>query len=353
MSAERTEKATPKRRGEARRKGQLAKSADLNATVVLGAALATLALTAPTVVSSLRGLLTDTLRRTSTPGVVTADPVGLGREWATTLGSIVAPILIAAAVAAVCVQVLQNKPNLTATALKPDFKRLNPVTGVKRLVSIHGAIELLKSLGKIAVVGTALLLVIWPQVDRLPALMDSTPSAIGGTAGSLALRIAIVALGVLVPLSIGDLFWQKHQHEKSLKMSKQEIKDEARQADVAPEIKAAIRRKAAQLSRQRMLAQVPGADVIVTNPTHYAVALRYGRDVAAPRVVAKGADLVALRIREIGVEHEIAIVENPPLARSLYAQVEVGDEIPPLFFAAVAEVLAYVYRTSRRKLSWV
>jgi len=353
MSSDRTEKPTPKRRSEARKNGQLAKSADLNSTVVTGATLAMLVITAPGMAHSLQALLTDTLRRTADPSRLPTDAGGLAQHWATGLGSMLAPVFAAAAIAAVVAHALQNKPQLHTKSLKPDFKRLNPLTGFKRLASIHGAMELVRSVAKMSVIGSALALVLWPAIDSLPSLMQAPPGGILGTAGGLVEQLGIVALGVLAPLAIGDLVFQRRQHEKSLKMSKQDVKDEARQGDLPPEIKAAIRRRAAQLSRQRMLAQVPSADVIVTNPTHYAVALRYGKDFAAPRVVAKGADLLAARIREIAGEHEISIVENPPLARSLYAEVEVGDEIPALFFAAVAEVLAFVYRTSRRKLSWV
>ena len=227
------------------------------------------------------------------------------------------------------------------------------MSGFKRLAGVHAWAELVKSLLKIAIVASVAVMVIWPEIDRLASLGDQSPAQILNLTGTLVMRLAFVTIGVLVPLAIADLIMQRRQHEKSMKMSKQDVKDESRQQDIAPEIKGAIRRRQMQMSRQRMLAQVPSADVIVTNPTHYAVALRYGRDVSAPRVVAKGADLIAKRIREIAVENDVAIVENPPLARSLYAQVAVDQEIPADFFAAVAEVLAFVYRTSRRKLSWV
>jgi flagellar biosynthetic protein FlhB len=353
MSGERTEKATPKRRGEARKKGQVARSPEVNSTVVLLAAIGALAITAPAMASSLRLLLEDVMARVADPEVSTTTVGGLLQHFAQVALGLIGPILGAAAIGALIANLIQNKPALTPAAIKPDFRKISPMSGFKRLAGIHAWMELFKSLLKIVVVGGVAVLVIWPELDRLSTLGDQTPSQILDLTGALVLRLSFFILAVLVPLAAADLVVQRFQHEKSMKMSKQDVKDETRQQDIAPEIKSAIRRRQMQMSRQRMLAQVPSADVIITNPTHYAVALRYGRDVAAPRVVAKGADLIAKRIREIGIENDVAIVENPPLARALYAQVEVDREIPPDFFSAVAEVLAFVYRTSRRKLSWV
>jgi flagellar biosynthetic protein FlhB len=352
MSGEKTEKATPKRRGEARKKGQVARSPEVNSTVVLLATVSTLALTAPALGSSIQGLLRETLGRAGSPDVTTATAGGLVLHFAEIAFLLIAPVIGAAAIAGLVANVVQNKPSLTPSSLRPDFKKISPKSGLKRLGGVQSWVELVKSLLKVAVVASVAILVIWPRVSELATLGDQTPSAIGSLLSSLVIRLGFFILAVLVPLAIGDVIWQRYQHEKSMKMSKQEVKEESRQQDIAPEIKGAIRRRQAQMSRQRMLAQVPSADVVITNPTHYAVALRYGRDVSAPRVVAKGADLIARRIREIAEENDVAIVENPPLARALFAQVEVDQEIPPDFFSAVAEVLAFVYRTGRRKLSW-
>ena len=353
MSGERTEKATPKRRGEARKKGQVARSPEVNSTVVLLSAIGALAVTAPAMASAMRLLLADVMQRVSNPQITTTTVGGLLSHFATVAFGLIAPILGAAALGALIANLIQNKPALTPATIKPDFKKISPFAGMKRLAGVHAYTELVKSLLKIVIVGAVAVMVMWPELDRLTTLGDQSPAQILDLAGSLVLRLSFFILAVLVPLAVADLLLQRYQHEKSMKMSKQDVKDESRQQDIAPEIKSAIRRRQMQMSRQRMLAQVPSADVIITNPTHYAVALRYGRDVAAPKVVAKGADLIAKRIREIGIENDVTIVENPPLARALYAQVEVDQEIPPDFFSAVAEVLAFVYRTSRRKLSWV
>jgi flagellar biosynthetic protein FlhB len=353
MAGERTEKATPKRRSEARRKGQIARSTEVNSTVVLLSAVTALAVTASATASNLRALMTETMGRIAQPDVSSETIAGLIQHWASVLGELLLPVLVAAAAGGLIANIAQNRPSVTVAALKPDFRKLSPVAGLKRMVGLQSVAEFIKALGKVAIVAVAAVFVVWPEIPRLTRLGDLPPAAIADLAVSLLARLAFVVIAVLVPLAIADYLFQKRQYEKSLRMSKQEVKEEQRQQDIAPEVKGALRRRQMQMSRQRMLAQVPSADVIVTNPTHFAVAMRYGRDLAAPRVVAKGADLVARRIREIAEEYEITIVENKALARALYHEVEVDQEIPPAFFAAVAEVLAFVYRTSRRKLSWV
>jgi flagellar biosynthetic protein FlhB len=352
MAGERTEKATPKRRTEARKKGQVARSQEVNSTAVLLAAAGALAIAGPAMAANLRSLLTETMTRVAQPDITSQTIGGLMNHWAMAIGTLLAPVLAAAALAGVVANVIQNKPGFTPAAIRPDFKKVSPIGGIKRLAGPHALMEFGKSIFKVAIVAGVAALVLWPEIDQLASLGQMTPRAIGSYTAGLVIKLAFFILAVLVPLAIADLIFQRHQHEKQMKMSKQDVKEEHRQQDIAPEIKSAIRRRGMQMSRQRMLAQIPSADVIITNPTHFAIALRYGRDVSAPKVVAKGQDLIALRIREIAAEHDIAIVENPPLARALYKAVEVDQEIPAEFFTGVAEVLAYVYRTSRRKLSW-
>ena len=352
MAGERTEKATPKRRSEARKKGQVARSHEVNSTAVLLAATGALAISGPAMAAGMGRLLAETMARVSAPDVTSTTISGLMTHWTAEIFTLLAPVLMAAAAAGVVANVIQNKPGFTPAAIRPDFRKISPIGGIKRLFGPQALAEFAKSITKLVVVGAVAILVLWPEVDHLSRLSSMSVGAISAYTAGLILKLAFFILAVLVPLAVADLIFQRRQHEKGLKMSKQEVKEEQRQQDIAPEIKSAIRRRGMQMSRQRMLAQVPSADVIVTNPTHFAVALRYGRDVNAPKVVAKGQDLIALRIREIAAEHDIAIVENPPLARAIYKHVEVDQEIPAEFFSAVAEVLAYVYRTSRRKLSW-
>lgn len=353
MSGERTEKATPKRRGEAESKGQVARSQEVNSAFVLAATFGALALTAPALRDQLSTLFRETMERVARPDLTTETIGGLAAGWGRLTLTLCLPLLLAAVVAGVLANVVQNKPRLGGAGLKPDFRRLNPLPGVKRMVGTQSLVELVKSFVKIGVIGSVAFLVIWPQLETLVGVGYQEPSEIGAYTGTLIMRLCLFVVAILVPLAVADLVYQRWHHEKSMRMTKDDVKQEARQQDVAPEIKGAIRRRARELSRRRQLAEVPHADVIVTNPTHFAVALRYGKEVTAPRVIAKGADLLAARIREIAAEHDVTIVENPPLARALYAQVEVGDEIPADYFGAVAEVLAFVFRTSRRTLSWV
>jgi flagellar biosynthetic protein FlhB len=353
MSGERTEKATGKRRSEARNRGQVARSQEVNSTMVLAATFGALAVTAPAIGERLRLVFVETMARIARPDLTTETVGSLFLGWTHTVAVLLAPFFVAAATAGVLASVVQNKPGVHLQTLKPDLRRLSLLSGLKRMVGPQSLVELLKSFIKIGVIGGVAVVVLLPQLDRLIALGSEPPAAIGDYTGSLIMRLAFSVVAILVPLAVADVIFQRWQHERSLRMTKDEVKQEARQQELAPEVKGAIRRRAMEMSRQRQLADVPTADVIVTNPTHFAVALRYGKGVAAPRVVAKGADLIAARIREIAREHDVSIVENPPLARALYASVEVGDEIPAEFFGAVAEVLAFVFRTSRRALSWM
>jgi flagellar biosynthesis protein FlhB len=352
MAGDRTEKATPKKRSEARGKGQLARSAEVNSAAVLTATVVALSVTAPNIASSLTTLVHETMTRAQQPQINGNTIGALLVHWGAVVGGMVTPVVAAAAAGGLIANVIQNKPGLHLKLLRPDFRKVSPASGIKRLLGPQGGIEIAKSLLKVAIVGGVAAVVLVPKIGALTSLNSATPATIGSYAAGTIQTLSFFVIGILVPFALVDFMLARRRHEKSLRMSKQEVKEEARQQDVSPEIKSAIRRKQFQMSRQRMLAHVPSADVIVTNPTHFAVALRYGKDVAAPRVVAKGADLLAKRIREIAAEHDVAIVENPPLARALYDQVDIDQEIPPTFFAAVAEVLAFVFRTSRRKLSW-
>jgi flagellar biosynthesis protein FlhB len=352
MAGERTEKPSPKRLADAKKKGQVAKSPEINSTLVLLGTFATIAIAAPAMWQQLRQTFHDTIVRTSNPEVDAETIGGLMTGWGSTVAHLCLPLFGVAAAAGIVACVIQNRPAFTPSAITPNFMKLNPAAGLKNMFGPHGAMELVKTLFKVSVVGVVGFLVIWPELDTLMRLDRMDAGEMAAYTGGLVSRLVFSIIAILVPMAAADLVFQKRRHMKTLKMSKQDVKDEARQSDVAPEIKAAIKRRARELGRQRMMGDVPSADVIVTNPTHFAVALRYGKDAAAPTVVAKGADLLAQRIRELAAEHDVMIVENPPLARALYRQVEVGQEIPGEFFGAVAEVLAFVFRTSRRSLSW-
>ena len=351
---DKTEKATPKRRLEARRKGQVAKSQDLSGAIVLLASLLALSSLGPASWGHLRDAMLRSLSLISTPDVV--DHGGIGRVLGATMldaAYAAVPIALVCMVAGVLTGVLQVGWKPSAQALKPDPKRINPLSGFKNMFGVHFLFESAKTVVKFAVVGTIAALVLFPQLDELGALVGMSPDQLLARGGETVLKIAQRAgLAYLVIAAI-DFAWQRYRHEKQLKMDKEEVKQEFKQQTVSPEVRGAIRRRQMQVARARMMAAVPGADVVVTNPTHYAVALRYSSDAPAPVVVAKGQDVVAGRIRAIATEHGVPVIPDPPLARALHASVEVGAEIPEELFGAVAQLLAFVYRTAGRRVEAV
>jgi flagellar biosynthetic protein FlhB len=234
------------------------------------------------------------------------------------------------------------KPSFQAITPKPA--KLNPLTGFKNIFGKNAIFEAGKSVAKVGAVGAVAALAVVPKLDEISALVGMPPAALLPHLCSLALGIAQRAAAAYLVIGIVDYGYQRWRHEKSLRMDKQEVKDESKSQELPAEIRGAQRRRAMELSRGRMMDAVPTADVVVTNPTHYSVALRYSSDALAPIVVAKGKDLVALRIRELAKEAGVPVLPNPPLARALHGSVEVGRMIPEELYQAVAELLAYVYR---------
>ena len=235
------------------------------------------------------------------------------------------------------------------SAIKPDFKRINPVSGAKNLFGSRIVFELGKSIAKVAVVGIVAGMALIPELTSLGASVGTPPGALGRLMGTSAIAIAQRAAIAYLLIGVIDFVYQRHRHEKQLKMTKQEVKEEFKQHSLPPEVRSALRRRQMQIARARMMAAVPQADVVVTNPTHYAAALSYDGTKPAPVLVAKGQGYVALQIRKIAEENDVAIVPDPPLARALHASVEVGQMVPEEMYAAVAQVLAYVYRVAGRK----
>jgi flagellar biosynthesis protein FlhB len=348
---DKTEKPTGKRKQEARRKGQVAKSTDLNGALVLLAGMVAISSFGPSIVSGVADSMRSTFAYIARPGTVMSGSglSGLLHAVLDTLLSTLAPV------AAVCVGVgvLANvaqvgaRPNLHK--LKPDLKRLNPVSGFKNLFGPRVGFELAKTLAKLAAMGAVVATALIPQLTNLAASIGTSPGALGSLMSSNAAAVAQRAGVAYLGIAIIDYVWQRRRHNKSLKMSKHEVKEEGKQQDLPPEIKSAIRRRQFEAARRRMMAAVPKADVVVTNPTHFAVALSYDGSHPAPVVVAKGQDLVARQIRRIAEEHDVPIVPDPPLARSLHKAVEVGQMIPAELYAAVAQVLAFVYRMAGRR----
>jgi flagellar biosynthetic protein FlhB len=352
MAENRTEKATPKRRDEARKKGQVARSADVNGAVVLMASMLALSAFGPGMWERIATATREMLVLTTSPDVVSRDGIG---ELLATTGQVtalaVAPVAVVCALAGLVASVAQVGFKPSPGALKPDFKKLNPLTGAKNLFGPNAIFETGKSVTKVAVVGAIAALAVFPKLSELAALVGMPPAALVPMLAQTVLGIAQRAAGAYLVIAFADFGYQRWRHEKQLRMDKQEIKDEFKQTQLPQEVRSQMRRRAMSLSQARMMDAVPTADVVVTNPTHYSVALRYDPEQPAPVVVAKGKDHLAFRIREIAGEHGVAIVPDPPLARSLHATVEVGHMIPEELFQAVAQLLAYVYRVARRSLA--
>ncbi len=349
-SSDRTEKPTPKRREEARKEGQVARSADLNAALILLSALGVLAVVGPSIFHRLEEVVATGLARAGSPDEAGPQALsGLAGWFGLAFVRTVAPIALTVALAALLANVAQVRLRLTPKAAAPSLRGLNPLKGVKRVFGPNGLFEGMKATVKTAIIAVFAFLAVGPSLPQLAALVGMPPAELlprlGGTVLSIGLRVGAAFFVV----ALVDYLYQRWRHERSLRMSRDEIKREARQHDVSPEVRGAMRRRAREQARKRMLADVPTADVVVTNPTHFAVALRYDGSVPAPEVVAKGADLVAAAIRRIAEEHGVPVLRNPPLARTLHEQVEVGEMIPEELYAAVAEVLAFVYRTAGRR----
>lgn len=348
---DRTEKATPKRRDEAKAKGGGPKSADLNQAGVMMAGLVGVMMTAPKIVNATAAAMTTTFTDISHPhSVITGAGLhGLLMIVEKTLMKTVAPIAGICVLSGVALNVLQGGLRFTPTAIRPSFGVLNPINGFKNLASPKSLFTLGKDLVKIAIVGGLVALQLVPDITHLGAGVGTTPYGLGLLMSSSVKSIALrAAIGYLL-IGIVDFIWQRHSFEKSIKMSKQEVKEENKQRDLPPEVRRAIRRRQFQAARARMMAAVPRADVVITNPTHYAVALEYDGEHPAPIVVAKGKDHVAAQIRKLATENGIPLVPDPPLARELYRVVEIDQMIPADLYAAVAQVLAFVYRMAARK----
>lgn len=342
---DKTEQPTEKRLRDAREKGEVARSRELGHVAVLGITAIAIMLLAPGIGGAAKNWLRDAL---------TIEQAALGRpdrlipHFMGLVGGLMLPVLpvIAAAFAACVVgPMLMSGIRFSSKSLQPDFKRLNPASGLKRIYGKEGFAELLRSLLRVLLVVGVGGTVIFGAFRQLLAMPGMTlEGAIGSGLGTAmaALLAMIASLGLIAAI---DVPWQKVQHRNKLKMTKQEVRDELKQTEGNPEIKARVRQVARQMSQRRMMEAVPTADVVVMNPTHYAVALKYDAGkMRAPRLVAKGVDEMALMIRDVAEKNRVSVIEAPPLARALYRQAQVDQEIPVKLYAAVAQVLSYVYQ---------
>lgn len=346
---ERSEQATPKRREDARRKGQVARSRDVSGVSVMMAGLLLLYLAGGYVCMQTAGMLRGYLGQLSLPVTMEEAP-GLLWSGFSAFFAICWPFLGGLLAAALLSGYLQVGSAVSTEQLKPDFDKINPVKGFQKLASAQSLVELVKSLFKIGVVGYVAWRVIRGELGQLGPLSEKGVWQIGSYISAVSLRIVLWSTLAMAALAVLDYGWMRWQHEKKLRMTRQEVKEELKQTEGDPLIKSRVKAIQREVARRRMMAEVPRADVVVTNPTHLAVALKYdAAKMQAPQVVAKGAGLIAQRIREIAAEHGVPVIEDKPLAQALFKVVEVGQAIPFALYAAVAEVLAYVYRLKRRR----
>jgi flagellar biosynthetic protein FlhB len=349
FAGEKTESATPKKRQEARNKGQVAKSAELVAAFILFFSFLCFAMYGGWMKDRLVQMFTGIFQDHLTMNVTMENVRALFAQLALQGLILLAPIFLLTLAIAVMGNYLQTGFIFTFEPLKMKFSKLNPIEGAKRLFTLRSAVDFLKSVLKMAIVGIVIYITLWGEKEKLVGLgrmpLQTTISYIA----SLTLQLGIKIGFTLIAIGILDYFYQKYEYEKSLKMSKQDIKDEYKNSEGNPLIKGKIKEKQRRLALRRMMQEVPKADVVITNPTHFAVALKYeAGKMEAPTVIAKGTDYIALKIKEVAKQHNIVTMENKPLARALYSQVEIGETIPAELFQAVAEVLAYVYKIKGR-----
>lgn len=349
---EKTESATPKRLEDARRKGQIPRSRDLSTAAVTMSAAAALYMMGDQIAGKMYAFMERSLTLSREQALDSTQMIPSLTSAAVDGLKMCAPVLGIICLAAILAPLALGGWSFSTEALMPQFSRLNPLEGVKRMFSMRAVIELIKTLAKFGIVGLVAVFVLWNDVTTLLNLgQEPLHQAIAHTVSLSGKALIAITSGLLIIAGI-DVPYQLYTYAKQLKMSRQEIREEHKESEGSPEVKGRIRQLQQQMARQRMMQDVPKADVIVTNPTHFAVALRYdeGR-MRAPIVVAKGADLVAARIREIAAENNVPIFEAPPLARVLYKNVDIGGEIPSTVYQAVAQVLTYVFQLRVAKRS--
>jgi flagellar biosynthetic protein FlhB len=341
---EKTEQATPKKREEARKKGQVAKSRELSSVAVLLSGLFVLFLGGGYFFQQTANVLSYYLSNAGNLSINTDNLKGIAWHSAGQLASILAPLFLVLCVVGFLANILQVGFLISFESIKPKLSKISPAEGMKRLFSAQAMAEFLKSLLKIAIVGTIAFFTVKGEIYNLLPLLDQTPSQILSYLGQVSFAIFWRTCLVMAILATLDFLFQRWEFERNLRMTKQDVKEEFKQTEGDPHVRSRIRSIQREMARKRMMAAVPEADVVITNPTRLAVALKYeAKHMDAPTVVAKGSGLVAEKIRDLAREHGIPIIENKPLAQGLFKLVEVGKTIPETLYQAVAEVLAYVY----------
>jgi flagellar biosynthetic protein FlhB len=345
--SEKTHDPTQKKLDDAHERGDVAKSQEVNTWFLLAGATLVLSTFNGSVGGGLQTPLKNLLQnswmiRTDGPGLLM-----LAKSLCVSILSTMGMPILFLVIAALAGNLIQHRLVFSTEGLVPKFSKLSPMEGAKRLFGKQAFANFLKGLFKLVLLGAVMCAVLWPERFRLDALIHIDPSAILGITTSLTLQLMGSVVAMLAFVAIADFFFQYRTWYEKLKMSLQEVKEEYKQSEGDPHIKGKIKQLRQQNMKKRMMAAVPKASVIITNPTHYAVALSYERGMTAPICVAKGVDNIALKIREVAGKHDIPIVENVPLARALYATVEIDEEIPGEHYHAVAEVIGYVMGLKR------
>jgi len=347
--SQKTEHPTDRKLQKAKEEGDAPKSQEISGWFTLAAGLAVFAFMAPGVSRDLAGILTAFLARPHEMSLDVGSALQLAASTGMRLVAILGLAFLALMIAAIAGNLVQTGLMFTPKKLEPKLDKLNPVEGLKRMFGPQGWMNFFKGVGKMALVAGAIAIVLWPRRDDLLALPAAAPIGILMEVYDASIQLLIAALIVYAAIAALDFAFQKREFIERNKMSMKEIRDEFKETEGDPMVRAKLRQIRQERAQRRMMAQVPDAAVVITNPTHYAVALEYeqGRT-PAPIVLAKGVEEVALRIRELAKEHDIPIVEDPPLARGLYALAELGEPIPPEHYAAVAKVIGYVLTLAGR-----
>lgn len=344
---ERTEKATPRKKQKAREKGQVLQSREISSALVLLIVFLSIKLLGGYMFQEVEAFFRLCVGDLAINFDVESinELMRLAGPVFVQLIKIIGPILAIALVISFAASFAQVGALFTLEPLKPKFSKLNPFNGIKRIFSIRGLVELVKSLMKITIIGVVAWQSIRAEENHIVKLMDQDLASAAVYISSTAIDIAIKICAMMLIIAVLDYGYQWWQYEKDLRMTKHEVKEEYREMEGSPETRQRIRQKQREMSMRRMLTEVPKADVVITNPTHYAVAIKYDADKApAPVVIAKGMDYMAIRIKEIAKENGVETVENKPLAQTLYKSVDIGQQIPPELYQAVAEILAFVYK---------
>jgi flagellar biosynthesis protein FlhB len=341
-TSDKTEDPTQKRLTEALERGDVVKSQELNTWFVIAAATLLVSTFSGSICAAIMVPLRNLLANAWMIHTDGAGLLALARSLAyAVIVAVGAPILLLS-LAAIAANMVQHRLVWSTEPLTPKLSKLSPLAGAKRLFGKQAAVNLAKGLFKLALLGTVMAMILWPERMRLESMLQVDPNALLGVVLSMTMHLMGAVVALLAVVAIGDYLFQYRQWFERQKMSVQEVKEEFKQSEGDPHVKGRIRQLRQQRMRKRMMAAVPKASVIITNPTHYSVALAYERGMSAPICVAKGVDNLAFKIREIARAHDIPLVENVPLARALYATVEIDEEIPVEHYHAVAEIIGYV-----------